>query len=178
MKKNLEHIGLNLNDFDENMVSYILDIASNETNKKIQARENIVLRGEKALSNVNKLLSSESKVIRWEAAKILQIIASKKSIPILIELLDDDELDIRWIAAEGLIKIGRICIVPLLQHLLKNSDSIFFRYGTHHVLNKLFNKKEKEKYKLLLHSLKKHYIAGDKSVTEANNYLKQYSAKK
>ncbi|MGA2406446.1 MAG: hypothetical protein ABSF81_06815 [Bacteroidales bacterium] len=52
---------------------------------------------------MHKLLDSKNGLLRTEAAKIVELIADKRSIPLLINLLDNNEFEIRWIAAEGLI---------------------------------------------------------------------------
>jgi HEAT repeat protein len=70
-----------------------------------------------------------------EAAKIVELIADRRSIPLLINLLDDKEFEIRWIAAEGLIKIGRRSILPLLKSVRDGESSYFHNKGAHHVLN-------------------------------------------
>ena len=68
-----------------------------------------------------------------EAAKIIELIANRTSIPVLIDLLEDTEFDIRWIAAEGLIKIGRRTIRPLLRSVRDGKNSILLNEGAHHV---------------------------------------------
>ncbi len=167
MKKNESFEGFNPDEFDDRLVIYIKDIASNEAARKMHAREKIVEIGEEVLDDIRKLISVKNKVIRWEIAKILQQIKSEKSIPDLIQLLEDDESDIRWIAAKGLIHIGRKTILPLLEEIINDSDSEFLRSGAHHTLMGLFTREEKKKYKSLLHALKSSAIAGDVVAFEA-----------
>lgn len=74
-------------------------------------------------------------MLRMEAAKIVELIADRRSIPLLINLLDDKEFEIRWIAAEGLIKIGRRSILPMIKSVRNGESSYFHNKGAHHVLN-------------------------------------------
>lgn len=167
MKRDDSLEGLNLEDFDHRILKHIIEIAGNETSRKMHARKAIVRMGEEMLLEVTKLLSAKNKVIRWEAAKILQQISSEKSIPDLIQLLEDDDSDIRWIAAVGLIDIGRKSINPLLHEIINNNNSEFLRSGAHHILMKLLELEEKKKYKSLLKSLKTTAVSGEVASFEA-----------
>src|SRR5664280_2213328 len=69
--------------------------------------------GKTVIPQLHRLLDSKNDLLRSEAAKIVEPISDRRSIPFLIRLLDDKEFEIRWIAAEGLIKIGRRSILPL-----------------------------------------------------------------
>lgn len=80
--------------------------------------------GKTIISQMHKLLDSENDSLRMEAAKIIELIADRRSIPLLINLLDDTKFDIRWIAAEGLIKIGRRSILPLLKSVREGESSL------------------------------------------------------
>jgi len=60
--------------------------------------------GTEIIPQMHKLLGSPNRLLCMEAAKIVELIADRRSIPLLIGLLDDKEFEIRWIAAEGLIK--------------------------------------------------------------------------
>jgi HEAT repeat protein len=68
----------------------------------------------KIIPQIHQLLSSENESLRMETAKITELIADRRSIPLLINLLDDPLFDMRWLAAEGLIKIGRRSICPFI----------------------------------------------------------------
>ncbi|HEX2976178.1 MAG TPA: HEAT repeat domain-containing protein [Bacteroidales bacterium] len=91
----------------------------------------------------------ENEVFRQEIAKIVRIIADRRSIPALINLLEDNESDIRWIAAESLIKIGRKSIIPLLRSIQAGKVYCIPGNGAWHVLQCLLTRSEKK----ALHSI-------------------------
>jgi len=107
-----------------------------------------------------------------EAAKIVELIADRRSIPFLIGLLDDTIFDIRWIAAEGLIKIGRPSICPLLKSVRNGKSSLIFNRGTHHILLSLVDEKEKNKLMPLLQSLDNYHELGGTAPVIASTALK------
>lgn len=101
------------------------------------ARRELVELGEPALLELTKLLESNVKRTRWEAAQALAAIGDSRSIHTLLRLLSDDESDIRWIAALGLIKVGPLSLQGLIEELLDKPDSKRVRRGVHHVLSEL-----------------------------------------
>ena len=107
-----------------------------------------------------------------EAAKIVELIADKRSIPFLIILLDDKEFEIRWIAAEGIIKTGRKAVLPLLKSIRDGKSSFIFNKGAHHVLLSLLNDNEKNKLKSLLLSLDDVHELGETAPVEASEAIK------
>ena len=107
-----------------------------------------------------------------EAAKIVELIADRRSIPFLMGLLDDPVFDIRWIAAEGLIKIGRPSICPLLKSVRDGKSSLIFNRGTHHILLSLVNEEEKNKLMPLLQSLDNYHELGETAPVMASIALK------
>ena len=117
---------------------------------------------------MHKLANSGDVLDRMEAVKIIELIANRMSIPVLIDLLDDNEFDIRWIAAEGLIKIGRRSIRPLLKSVRDRKNSIFLNEGAHHVLVNLLNEDEKKKEMSLLLSLENYHGLGGTAPVEAS----------
>jgi len=114
-----------LNDFPDNLVKFIKgSLDTKNFSKKLSARTSLVKMGKTIISQMHKLLDSENDSLRMEAAKIIELIADRRSIPLLINLLDDPKFDIRWIAAEGLIKIGRRSILPLLKSVREGESSL------------------------------------------------------
>jgi len=118
----------------------------------------MVRMGKTIIPQMHKMLDSENNMLRMEAAKIVELISDRRSIPLLIGLLDDKEFEIRWIAAEGLIKIGRRSILPLVKSVRDGKSSHFHNEGTHHVLLGLLNKTEKKKLTPLLLSLENYQV--------------------
>jgi hypothetical protein len=107
-----------------------------------------------------------------EAAKIVELIADRRSIPFLINLLSDKEFEIRWIAAEGLIKIGRPAILPILKSIRDGKSSFIFNKGAHHVLLSLLDENEKNKLKSFLLSLDDAKELGETAPVEASEAIK------
>ena len=131
--------------------------------------------GKTIIPQLHKLLDSENGLLRMEAAKVVALIADRRSIPILTNLLDDKEFEIRWIAAEGLIKIGRRSILPLLKSIRDGKSSFFLNKGAHHVLLSLLNENEKNKLKSLLLSLDDSQELGETAPVEASKALRTMS---
>jgi HEAT repeat protein len=127
----------------------------------VKAKKELVKEGKKVLPFLYELLRSDSKTIRKEAMKIIELIAHKTSIPSAIKMLEDPESDVRWMAAVTLIKIGRKSIRPLLEALVSNSKSYFLRQGAHHVLSKLLSANDPKELKQLV-----KLIRHDSNVTE------------
>ena len=145
-KKELESYG-----FPKYVLQLLVDLINVEVYlKHIKAKNNLIAKGEKILPVMNKLLKSESKIIRKEAMKVIESIAHYSSIPKAITMLDDIEAEIRWIAAETLVRIGRSSIKPLLKALIQDSESYYLRQGAHHVLSRLVNDKDVKELKQLV----------------------------
>ena len=140
--------------------------------KKQNARNTLVKMGKSIIPDLHKLLNSKSVLIRKEAAKVVQIIADIRSIPVLINLLDDTEFDIRWIASEGLIRIGRRSIMPLLKTICVRKSSLFLDRGAHQILSRLLYENEKEKFMPLMLSLDNYHELGEIAPAEASKLLK------
>jgi HEAT repeat protein len=169
MKKvDITEIDYALKDFPDNLVKLIkASLDNRNSGKKLTARSNLVRIGKTIIPQLHKLLESENVLLRMEVAKIVELIADRRSIPILIRLLDDKEFEIRWIAAEGLIKIGRRSILPLLKSVRDGESSYFHNKGAHHILNSLLNESEKKKLKPLLLSLDDFHELGETAPVEA-----------
>jgi HEAT repeat protein len=172
-KNDSSEIDINLKDFPDNLTSLIKEsLDSKNSVKKLAARNKLVGMGKTILPKLHRLLNSENGLLRMEAAKIVELIADRRSIPFLIDLLDDKEFEIRWIAAEGLIKIGRRSILPLLKSIRDGKSSFIFNKGAHHVLLNLLNENEKNKLTALLLSLGDAQELGETAPVEASEAIK------
>jgi hypothetical protein len=164
-----------LKDFPDNLTSLILELLNtNDISVKLDARSALVDMGKKILPQLHMLLSSSNVDLRKEVAKVVELIASNLSIPILITLLDDNDFDIRWIAAEGLIKIGRSSIVPLLESIRDGKSTYFIDKRAHHVLENLLKESEKNDLETLLLSLDDYLKTREVAPTEAAKALEKY----
>ncbi len=174
MKKNSDNdIKNNLRDFPENLVKLIYrTLDTKDFSNKLIARESLVKMGKTIIPQVHKLLSSDNDLLRMEAAKIIELIADRRSIPIFLGLLDDPIFDIRWIAAEGLIKIGRPSICPLLKSVRDGKSSLIFNRGTHHILLSLLDEDEKLRLMPLLQSLDNYHELGETAPVMASMALR------
>jgi HEAT repeat protein len=167
-KNDRREIDISLKDIPDNLTSLIKELLDSKNSvKKLAARSTLVRMGKTILPQMHKLLESESGLLRMETAKIVELIADRKSIPFLINLLDDKEFEIRWIAAEGLIKIGRHSILPLLKSVRDGKSSFIFNKGAHHVLLSLLDENEKDKLTSLLLSLDDAQELGETAPVEA-----------
>ena len=166
-------VDINMNDFPEGLEMLILQsIDVQNFTGKLKARKKLVGMGNTIIIHLHKLLKSNKTLLRKEASKIVELIAHRNSIPLLIDLLDDPDFDIRWIAAEGLIKIGRRSILPLLKSVRDGKSSLLFNEGAHHVLNGLLYHSEKEKLIVLMQSLENYHSLGETAPTDAAIALK------
>jgi HEAT repeat protein len=162
-----------LNDFPENLVKLIHGLLDDKNYTiKHNAGKALVKKGKTIIPQMHKLLSSKNSLLRKEAARIVELIADRRSISLLIGLLEDKESDIRWIAAEGLVKIGRQSILPLLKSVRDNKNSYYLNTGAHHVLNSLLQEKEKKELVPLMQSLGNYHQMGGIASAEAVNALK------
>jgi len=171
--KDITEIDISLKDFPDNLTSLIKEsLDSKNSVKKLAARSTLVGLGKSITPKLHKLLNSENGLLRMEAAKIVELIADRRSIPFFINLLDDKEFEIRWIAAEGLIKIGRRSILPLLKSIRDGKSSFIFNKGVHHVLLSLLQVDEKNKLNALLLSLGDAQELGETAPVEASIAIK------
>jgi HEAT repeat protein len=134
--------------------------------------------GKTIVPQMHILVKSENGLIRMEAAKIVELIADRRSISVLISLLNDKEFEIRWIAAEGLIKIGRRSLLPLLKAVRDGESSFFLNKGAHHILLSLLNEKEKGKLRPLIQSLDDYRELGETAPVEASKAIRTIYKKK
>jgi len=174
MKKN-DNIGIDnaLKDFPDNLAKLIkTSLYSKSTGTKLAARNTLVGMGKTVIPKMHKLLITENWLLRMEAAKVVELIADRKSIPLLINLLNDKEFEIRWIAAEGLIKIGRRSILPVLESVRDGKSSFLLNKGVHHVLLGLLKKNEKKKVMPLLLSLEETNELGETAPVEASGAIR------
>jgi HEAT repeat protein len=162
-----------LTDFPINLAKLINEsLDTKNSDKKLSARSTLVGMGKTIIPQLHRLLDSKNSLLRSEVAKIVELIADRRSIPFLIRLLDDKDFEIRWIAAEGLIKIGRRSILPLLKSVRDGESSYVHNKGTHHVLNGLLNESEKKKMSPLLLSLDDSSELGETAPVEASKAIK------
>jgi HEAT repeat protein len=174
MKKN-DHSEIisTLEDHPGNLDILIIELLDdNDFSKKHNARKSLVKMGKTATPHLHKLLTSENGKVRMEVAKIVQLIADKRSVPVLIGLLDDAVFDVRWIAAEGLIRIGRQCIVPLIKAIRDGKSTFLLDKRAHQVLNKLLYENEKEQLLSLMLCLDDYHSLGETAPVEAARALK------
>jgi HEAT repeat protein len=141
---------------------------------KHNARISLVKMGKRIIPSIHKLLSSKNTTIRMEAAKVVELVATPRSIPFLITLMDDPVFDIRWIAAEGLVRIGRKSIKPILISVCGNKSTLFFDESAHHVLGSLLYDNEKLSLSSLMLSLDNHHETGETTPVEAAKALKMF----
>ena len=162
-----------LKDFPDDLAKLIkVSLDTKNAVKKLAARSTLVRMGKTIIPQLHKLLASKNDLLREEIAKTVELIADRRSVPLLIGLLDDTVFDIRWIAAEGLIKIGRRSILPLLKSVRDGESSFLHNKGAHHVLLSLLNKNEKDKLTSLLQSLDNAQELGETAPVEASVAIK------
>ena len=172
-KNDNTEIDISLKNFPDNLTSLIKEsLDSKNSVKKLAARNALVEMGKTIIPKLHRLLNSENALLRMEAAKIVELIADRRSIPFLINLLDDKEFEIRWIAAEGLIKIGRRAILPLLKSIRDGKSTFILNEGAHHVLLSLLKEDEKIKLTALLLSLDDAQELGETAPVEASEAIK------
>jgi HEAT repeat protein len=171
-KNDIAEIDISLKDFPDSLSSLIKEsLDSKNPVKKLAARSTLVGMGKTIIPKLHKLLNSENSLLRMEAAKIVELMADRRSIPFLINLLDDKEYEIRWIAAEGLIKTGWRSILPLLKAVRDGRSSFLFNKGAHHALNGLLNESQKGKLSTLLLSLDDSHELGETAPVEASEAI-------
>jgi HEAT repeat protein len=172
-KNDSSEIDISLKDFPDNLTSLIKELLDSKNSvKKLAARSTLVGMGKSITPKLHILLNSENGLLRMEAAKIVELIADRRSIPFLIYLLADKEFEIRWIAAEGLIKIGRPAILPLLKSIRDGKSSFILNKGAHHILMSILKEDEKNKLTTLLLSLDNAKELGETAPVEASQAIK------
>jgi HEAT repeat protein len=172
-KTDNSEIEINLRGLPESLVGLIKDLLDDKNfTKKHDASGELVQKGKSIIPQLHKLVLSKNDSLRKETAKIIQLIADRRSIPFLINLLNDPVFDTRWIAAEGLIKIGRPTIIPLLKAVRDREKPAFLAKGAHHVLMSLLSDNEKEQLEALLASLDNYLGLGETAPVEASKALK------
>ena len=71
-----------LNDFPINLPKLIKGLlVTKNSNKKLAARSTLVKMGKTIIPQLHRLLDSENGLLRMEAAKIVELIADRRSIP-------------------------------------------------------------------------------------------------
>jgi len=172
-KNDSSKIEISLKDFPDNLTSLIKELLDSKNSvKKLAARSTLVGMDKSITPKLHKLLNSENGLLRMEAAKIVELIADRRSILFLINLLGDKEFEIRWIAAEGLIKIGRPAILPLLKSIRDGKSSFILNKGAHHILLSILKEDEKNKLTTLLFSLDDAQELGETAPVEASEAIK------
>jgi hypothetical protein len=116
-------------------------LASRDVRTRQRAREGLVAVGRPAIGPLIDAMTDRRSVVRWEAAKALSAIADPSAAAAMLTALEDEDAGIRWLAAEGLIALQRDGVGPLLRALIANSDSEWFREGTHHILHGIIRRK-------------------------------------
>jgi HEAT repeat protein len=160
-------------DFPVNLVKLLNVVFDDRDYQKMHnARLSLVRMGKTIIPQLHKLVKSENSQIRLEGAKLIQIAADRRSVPVLIFLLDDKEYDIRWIAAEGLIRIGRKSIVPMLKAVSGGKTTLFSNQRVHQVLSSLLSEEEKNKLESLMQSLEDYHGLNETAPVEALRALK------
>lgn len=166
---------ITLYEFPVNLAKLINALSDEEDySNKQKARITLERMGKKVIPEMHKLLTSGNSLLRMEAAKIIKVIADKRSIPLLITMLDDIEFDIRWTAAEGLIKIGRKSIAPLLKAIRDGKSSLLLNKRAHQVLNTLLSESEKEQLSALMLSLDDYLGLIETAPVEAQKALRTF----
>ncbi len=174
-KREYNYIDVDLKGYSKEVASLITDLVSEYANTRKKARKKLVEMGKDVVPQIHKTLLSKNKLLKWEAALVVEEIGDISSIPVFTELLEDSETDIRWIAAEGLINVGRDCIVPLLKEIMAKGDSYYIRNGVHHVFGEIFDKKEKEQFHQLIHALHHYTESSEFAQVEAAKALRYFS---
>jgi HEAT repeat protein len=171
-KKDKIEIGEELKELPDDLAILIKELLDDKNYpENHNSRILLVNKGKSILPHLSKLLKSENKILRIEVAKIIELIADRRSIKTFIQLLDDPEFEVRWIAAEGLIKIGRSTIIPLLKLVRDGGGNYYVNRGVHHILTNLLYENEKKKISGFLRSLEDYHELGEIAPVEASKAL-------
>lgn len=125
---------------EEEIKRAISDLGSERYGTREAARKVLTTIGKPAIDFLAELIVHPKRIYRWESVKTLVQLNDPVTIPLLLLAFYDDDSDIRWLAGEGLIHLGSISFVPVLESLMKDSDSIYVREATYHVLHHLRDK--------------------------------------
>jgi HEAT repeat protein len=101
------------------------------------ARQALVAIGPRAVEPLMLALRDPRDQVRWEAAKALTNLTSRRAAASLVHALEDENGDVRWLAAEGLVALQEGALRPLLKALSAAADGDELREGAHHVLHEL-----------------------------------------
>ena len=174
-KNESTEIDITLKDYPDRLTSLIKEsIYSKSAVKKLASRRKLVRMGKAVIPQLNRLLSSKIILLRKEIAKVVELIADRRSIPFLINLLNDKEFEIRWIAAEGLINTGRQSVLPLMKAIRDGKSSFIVNKGAHHVLSGLLSEYEKNKLTTFLLSLDDARELGETAPVEASMAIESH----
>lgn len=113
-------------------------LESKDEKVRTRARKSLVTIGKQAVLPLSLVLEN-SKIYktRWEAAKALNEIRDRKSIPTLVKALEYPESDVAWLAAKTLEKFRKAAWSELLHALVDHgSKSVLLQHGAHHILRK------------------------------------------
>jgi HEAT repeat protein len=102
-----------------------------------RARQALVAIGPRAVEPLMVALRDPRDQVRWEAAKALTNLTSRRAAASLVHALQDENGDVRWLAAEGLIALQEGALRPLLKALSAELDGDELREGAHHVFHEL-----------------------------------------
>ena len=161
---------------NEDVQKLIETLKSEDGIARQNARIALVDIGKPALDPLIKAFEIKEDPFHWEIAKALSQIGTQKAAQVLVDALEDHDFSVRWMAAEGLIHVGSNGLILLLKALRKNTDSIWLREGSHHVIHdlvkrKLVDESTRECLLPVLDSLN-HFEAVIHTNTAANNALK------
>ena len=161
---------------NQDIDSLIETLKSEDGIARQHARNSLVKIGEPALDALIKAFEVKKDPLHWEIAKALSQIGTAKAAQVLVDALEDNEFSVRWIAAEGLINIGADGLIPLMEALKNNTDSIWLREGSHHVIHDLVHRKivdeTAQKYLLTVLNALNHFEAVIQTNTAADMALK------
>lgn len=105
-----------------------------------RVRQALVAIGPRAVEPLMTALRDPRDQVRWEAAKALTNLTSRRAAASLVNALEDKNGDVRWLAAEGLVALREGALRPLLKALSEQADGDELRDGAHHVLHELANR--------------------------------------
>jgi len=165
-------IDIDLTDVPDVIKILISDLAHEHGKERINAREEFVAMGSGILKYILPLVQSKNRVLRWEAAKIMQQIGDISCLSTFIDLLEDKDRDVRWIAAEALVQMGEISIIPLLDRLVEHGHSKYLEDEAHHVISKMYHGTDRFMFQSLLDVLKSKH-KGDMVSYEALQVLRK-----
>lgn len=117
--------------------SLVRELAHPDELRRQRARHELVFLGAAAVPHLRRVLSSESREVRWEAAKALHCLAHRDAAVELGQALGDDDDAVGWLAAMALIRLGREGLEPALRALVQHGNPCRACANAHHVLHEL-----------------------------------------